>query len=65
MKFGAEFENENFYYLKGFPTITYDLYDDKKFKFEVDIYIDLELKYLHQLQNLYFVLTGKELEVKL
>ncbi len=25
----------------------------------------VELKYLHQLQNLYFALTGKELEIKL
>lgn len=28
-------------------------------------YNDVEIKYLHQLQNLYFVLTGKELEINL
>ena len=27
--------------------------------------INVELKYLHQLQNLYFALTGEELEIKL
>lgn len=26
---------------------------------------DMELKYIHQLQNLYFALTGKELEIKI
>jgi hypothetical protein len=27
--------------------------------------VEVEIKYLHQLQNLYFSLTGKELEIKL
>lgn len=27
--------------------------------------LDVEIKYLHQLQNLYYCLTGKELEIKL
>lgn len=42
---------------------TYDL-DDGGFKFE-GIWIEPLIKYLHQLQNLYFCLTGKELEIKL
>jgi hypothetical protein len=27
-------------------------------------WLDIEIKYVHQLQNLYFALTGEELEIK-
>lgn len=39
----------------------------KAFKLNINcaIYTDLEIKHLHQLQNLYFALTNKELEIKL
>ena len=33
--------------------------------FEILWYEQKKIKYLHQLQNLYFALTGKELDVKL
>lgn len=33
-------------------------------RFEIE-YVELEIKHLHQLQNLYFALTGKELEIEL
>lgn len=43
-----------------------------RFKAEIDEDVEryvefknMEIKYLHQLQNLYFALTGEELEVKL
>ena len=48
-------------------TLVYDLiksecYLDLDFTFMT---LDNEIKYLHQLQNLYFALTGTELEIKL
>ena len=48
-------------------TLVYDLiksecYLDLDFTFMT---LDNEIKYLHQLQNLYFALTGEELEIKL
>lgn len=42
------------------PLMTLDAY----FRLNIDGY-NIEVKYLHQLQNLYFYLTGEELEVKL
>src|SRR5690606_5107604 len=42
---------------------TYDL-DDGGFRFE-GIWINPIVKYLHQLQNLYFALTNQELVIKL
>src|SRR5574344_2480557 len=35
-----------------------------KFYFYIDNEVRVEMKYVHQLQNLYNVLTGKELEIK-
>ena len=40
---------------------TWSLFDDRE---DMD-FLDLPLEYLHQLQNLYFALTGKEIEVEL
>ena len=40
----------------------------KEFSIEDEIHgcsIDILIKYLHHLQNLFFALTGKELEIKL
>lgn len=42
---------------------TIDLYS-KTWKFKRE-WIDINFKYLHQLQNLYFALTNQELEIKL
>lgn len=42
----------------------FDIYLDGWFGFN-DMVATADIKYLHQLQNLYFALTGKELEVKL
>lgn len=39
--------------------------DDETFKTDKDEFADkLEIEYVHQLQNLYFALTGKELTLK-
>jgi len=35
------------------------------YAFVYDSYRFIELKYLHELQNLYFALNGKELEINL
>lgn len=38
---------------------------DGVYQIAITAYFILEVKFIHQLQNLYFVLTGKELEVNL
>lgn len=58
---------KNEYLLKAFSIV----FQQNIFKFYYD-YLDkgdyneifVQIKYLHQLQNLYFVLTGEELEIK-
>jgi len=47
-----------------FPDTEYYSLEDGKLYFEGE-YTTTDVKYLHQLQNLYFVLTGRELEVNL
>lgn len=47
---------------KKFGAEIYNL-KDGWFNFSIDG--NIEVKYLHQLQNLYFALTGKELDIKL
>jgi hypothetical protein len=53
---------ENFYYNKQpyYPVHIYESRDGRYFYNE-----NLEIKHVHQLQNLYFALTGEELAVKL
>ena len=68
LKFGFEeyeFEDEIFgYVLNDFGYVN-------EFKFMIRIFIDFEgiliqkpIKFVHQLQNLYFALTGEELTIK-
>ena len=38
---------------------------DKRIYYSVILHKSIEVKYLHQLQNLYFAITNKELEVAL
>lgn len=47
-----------------FPAIEYFTLESGSLFFE-GYYTTVDIKYLHQLQNLYFALTGEELEVKL
>ena len=39
-------------------------YKNDKFLFYIDIDNKIEIKYVHELQNLYHALTGEELEIK-
>lgn len=57
-----EFEECNYYYLSMFKIY----YNPETDKFEDDSLYDfnVNLKYVHQLQNLYFALTGEELTFK-
>ena len=55
-----------------FPIDWFEIEFMVRFKAEIDEDVEryvefknMEIKYLHQLQNLYFALTGEELEVKL
>ena len=41
-----------------------DYFCDHSYQYRNGIGIIKEIKYLHQLQNLYFALTGEELEIK-
>jgi hypothetical protein len=52
------------WYERKFPTIgTLCQSSSKKYLFDVET-DTLRIKYVHQLQNLYFVLTGEELVYK-
>ena len=62
LRFGAEIKEYNesyqtYYYLND---INIDLGDIGKFRYDLR-----ELNHVHQLQNLYFALTGEELIIKL
>jgi len=64
IKCGFKFQNilkkayqRNLYLYKGFG-----IYEVKPKEF---FYKEIQIKYVHQLQNLYFVLTGEELEINL
>ncbi|MGJ1499640.1 hypothetical protein ACR79R_20170 [Sphingobacterium spiritivorum] len=61
LKFG--FEQNTFGFKKG--NIVFNYRFDNKFIPKLSDQCLLELKHVHQLQNLYFALTGEELEVKL
>ncbi len=59
VKFGFEAENGYpFKMLKGFIKIRNGIWFFKYYD------LDIEIKHVHQLQNLYFALTGEELEIK-
>jgi len=51
--------NGKTYDLKDFWEIDYE--NGKYFISEIEV---MDIKYVHQLQNLYFALTGKELEIR-
>lgn len=67
----AGFEYDEYQYLYELNTVIIHIQNgiltfrkhyllNKEFEYE-----EIEIKYLHQLQNLYFALTGKEIEIKL
>ena len=57
-----EFEECNYYYLSAFKIY----YNPETDRFEDDslYHFNVNLKYVHQLQNIYFCLCGKELTFK-
>ena len=67
IKFGLEFSIDT-WYLKGFAIWETECGDEKGNEYMGFFYelrevgmMDREIKYVHQLQNLYFALTGEEL----
>lgn len=63
LKFGFEEDGHDWYFMSAkdrFTDIGYS-YSIKKNVFEVNECEMVEVKYVHQLQNLYFALTGEEL----
>ena len=64
LKFGFSMIYENTYYLPKFSDFDVYNYDENKCKLlyspNIDLYCCFE--YVHQLQNLYFAMTGEELE---
>lgn len=60
-KLGFSFSSDlSVHYLNG---IEVESFYDEEGSFKEEAY-GVELRYVHQLQNLYFALTGKELELK-
>lgn len=62
-KISLDASEDNFIHLDGkhLSLVSVDKKTDQKNKFKVPT----DIEYLHQLQNLHFELTGKELDVKL
>ena len=69
LKFGFEISDYYKNYYNGVCSVKYD--GDREFILSKDesdancYTIDAEIKYVHQLQNLYHALTGEELTIKL
>lgn len=67
LKFGFEVDGDNSYWLRKkdrFTDLGYS-YNIKNNIFEFNECELIDFKYVHQLQNLYFALTGEELELSL
>ena len=65
LKFGfylVEVFDTKIYFIKSLKQIEIRVYEDGGIDFGTENEWLTELKYVHQLQNLYFALTGKELE---
>lgn len=61
IKFGFEKIKNEYYTINDIISFIIDL---KICYILIDNKLEIEIKYIHQLQNLYFALTGKELEIK-
>ena len=59
------FENDLITWSNGICWLTNDSSGTSVFVGTLSVKLPYDIHYLHQLQNLYFSLTGKELEVKL
>jgi len=68
VKFGFKFDVG--YHLGDLKKIRIDYYDDSniwniaQMIGSMPMYIDVKIQYVHQLQNIYFALTGNELTLK-
>lgn len=62
VKFG--FEEKDGYFTKNKDDI-YNNYTDNSFDYVINGIVIIEIKHVHQLQNLYFALTGEELKIQL
>ena len=62
LKFGFEKQSRRFYVLNNWVVEYRE--GTKLFNFVAEEPIDIIVKYVHQLQNLYFALTGEELTFK-
>jgi len=62
LKFGFEKQSKRFYTLNNWVVEYRE--GTKLFNFVADEPIDIIVKYVHQLQNLYFALTGEELTLE-
>lgn len=61
------FRHDETNFVIGIVTSTYGGIFERSFRFRMDgdiIYLKTKLEYVHQLQNLYFALTGEELTIK-
>jgi hypothetical protein len=63
LKFGFKHFTES-WYEKGFLSISIEHGVELNDEYNSTIKLPYEIQYVHQLQNLYFALTGKELEIK-
>ena len=63
IKFGFEWNGNKFLTIFTPCGKAFVYLEDNFFKF-VNVTIEIPIKYVHQLQNLYFALTGEELKLK-
>ena len=65
LKLGFE-ERKNLIFTYSFPNkkYAYTIFGDNEDGFSITLLYKIEIKYVHQLQNLYFALTGEELTIK-
>lgn len=62
LKMGFEYSRDEFLFNNGYFDL---IFNDNKVSLRVEgQWLSLEIKHVHQLQNLYFALTGCELEIK-
>lgn len=65
VKFGFEINKHHFTKWINETNTFIIMFDDRKKNYFIcDCPIDCNIKFVHQLQNLYFALTGEELEIK-
>lgn len=64
LKFGFKNIESNSFYLPRFSDYDIVLNENNAFLYREDMALNADIKYVHQLQNLYYALTGEELELQ-